>query len=113
MAFRALPLGNGGMGYVKDDTSVIGAVRVVAGNAVLIRYRVIHVRSFERKFFNLMTLCTEGRRISFQQKIGFGRCMRIMAVEAPFTFVKGSVPESNLAELSAHTLVAVETKFTA
>ena len=39
--------------------------------------------------------------------------MWIMAVEATFTLVQGSVPESNLAEFSAHILVAVKTKFTA
>jgi hypothetical protein len=69
VALRALPLGNGGMGHVEDDTSVIGAMRVVAGNAVLIRYGIIHVRFFESEFLNLMALCTERGRFPFQQKI--------------------------------------------
>ena len=113
MAFRTLPLGNGGMGHVKDDTSVVGAMRVVAGNAVLIPDRVIHVRSFESEFLNLMTLFTERRSISFQQEIEIGRRMGDMAVETTFTLVQRSVPESNLTELCAHILVAVETKVTA
>ena len=39
--------------------------------------------------------------------------MGIMAVEATFTLVQGSVPEANLAELSAHILMAIKAKFTA
>jgi hypothetical protein len=87
VTLRTLSFANGGVGHVKDDTSTIGAMRVVAGNAVLIRYRVIHVRSFEREFFNLMTLFTEGGRIPFQQEIGFGRRMWIMAIKAAFPLV--------------------------
>ena len=39
--------------------------------------------------------------------------MWIMAVEATLPLIHGSVPESNLAQLSAHILVAVKTEFTA
>jgi hypothetical protein len=113
VALSTLSLGNRSMGHVKDDTPGIGAMRVVAGNAVLIRHRVIHVRPFESEFFNLMTLGTEGRRFPLQQETRSGRGMRIMTVEATFTLVQGSVLESNLAELSAHSLVAVKTEFTA
>jgi hypothetical protein len=113
VALRTLLLGNRGMGHVKDDASAIGAMGVVAGNAVLIRHRIIHVGPFESEFFSLMALNTKGRRFSFQQEIRFGRCMGIMAVEATFSLVQGSVLESNLAELNAHILVAVKAKFTA
>lgn len=109
VALRTLPLGNRGMGHVKDDASAIGAMGVVAGNAVLIRHRIIHVGPFESEFFSLMALNTEGRRFSFQEEIRFGRRMGIMAVEATFSLVQGPVPESNLAELNAHILVAVKT----
>ena len=36
-----------------------------------------------------------------------------MTVEATLTLFQGPVPEANLAELSAHILVAVKTKFAA
>ena len=113
MALGALPLGNRAMGHVKDNTSAIGAMGVVAGDAVLIRHRIIHVGPFESEFVNLMALSTEGRRFFFQQEIPFGRRMWIMAVEATFSLVQGSVFESNLAEIGAHILVAVKTKFAA
>ena len=113
MALGAFPLGNRAMGHVKDNTSAIGAMGVVAGDAVLFRHGVIHVGSFESEFVNLMALSTEGRRFFFQQEIRFGRRMWIMAVEATFSLVQGSVPESNLTELSVHILMAVKTKFAA
>ena len=113
MALGALPLGNRAMGHVKDNTSRIGAMGAVTGNAVLIRHRVIHVRSFESEFSNLVTPNTEGRRFSFQQEIPIDRRMWIMTVEAAFSLVQGSVLESNLAELSSHILMAVKAKFAA
>ena len=113
MALGALPLGNRAMGHVKDNTSSIGAMGAVTGDAVLIRHRIIHVGALESEFFNLMALGTEGRRFLYQQEIRFGRRMGIMAVEATFSLVQGSVPKSNLAELGTHILVAVKTKFAA
>ena len=113
MALGALPLGNRAMGHVKDNTSAIGAMGAVTGDAVLIRHRIIHVGPFESEFVNLMALSTEGRRFFYQQEIRFGRRMWIMAVEATFSLVQGSVPESNLTELSVHILMAVKTKFAA
>ena len=66
VALGTLPLGNRRMGHVKDDTPVTRAMGVVAGNAVLICHRVIHVRSLESEFVKLMALGTEGRRFPFQ-----------------------------------------------
>ena len=63
VALRAFPLGNRRMGHVKDHTPAIGAMGVVAGTAVLVRHRIIHVCPFEGEFFKLMALATEGRRL--------------------------------------------------
>ena len=80
---------------------------VVARSAIGVCHRIIHVLFCKRYFISLVTLQTEGRRFPFQQEIGIGRRMRIMAIEATFTLVYGFVPESNLAELSAHIFMAI------
>jgi hypothetical protein len=85
----------------------------MAGSTVSGCHRVIHVLFCKRHFIGLVALPTKGRRIPSQQKIGFGRCMRIMAIEATFPLVYGLVPELNLAELSVHIFMAIKTEFIA
>jgi hypothetical protein len=107
VALGTLSLGNGSVGNIKDDSSIVRSMRVMAGSTVGGCHRVIHVFFCKRWFVGLVTLQTEGRRFPFQQEIGIGRRMRIMAIEATFTLVYGFVPESNLAELSAHIFMAI------
>jgi hypothetical protein len=113
VALGALSLDNRSVGNIKDDSPIVRSMGIVAGSAVGGFHRVIHVFFCKRWFVGLVTLQTKGRRIPFQQRIGFGRRMRIMAVEATFTLVYGFVLESNLAELSAHIFMAIKTEFIA
>jgi hypothetical protein len=88
-------------------------MRIVAGDAVGICHRVIHVRSSKSELFSFMALFAKGRHILFQQKFCFGRSMRVVAVETTAAPIKRSVPESEITNLFAQILMAVKTYFIA
>ena len=66
MTLSTLLLTYRGMCISIDETLFIGAVRVVTGATVRIRYRIIHVVAHKRRFVSFMALHTENRRIIFQ-----------------------------------------------
>jgi hypothetical protein len=113
VALGTLSLGNGSVGNIKDDSSIVRSMRVMAGSTVGGCHRVIHVFFCKRWFVGLVTLQTEGRRFPFQQEIGIGRRMRIMAIEATFAFFKRFVLEFNISDISAHIFMAIQTEFIA
>ena len=62
MADRTPSSDNVSVSHIEYHASLIGTVWIVAFSAIATRHRVIHVRSFESEFFNLMALDAEGRR---------------------------------------------------
>ena len=69
-----------------QDTLFVGAVRVVAGAAVGIRYGVVHVLLFKKRFVGLMAPQAKRGRFLFQQKSQPVRGMGVVAVETPLVF---------------------------
>jgi hypothetical protein len=72
VALGALSLDNRSVGNIKDGSPIVRSMRVMAGSTVGGFHRVIHVFFCKRWFVGLVTLQTKGRRIPFQQRIGFG-----------------------------------------
>ena len=67
MAFLALSLGNGGMGDIKYDPPVVGAVWIVAGNTVGSCHRIVHVLFLKTEFVRLVARITKGRNFICKQ----------------------------------------------
>ena len=112
MALATLSLGYSGMGYIEYDPPVIGAVGIVAGVAVGIPHRVVHVFSLESEFAGVMTRLTEGRNLGSEQIISLYRGVRLVTVEAPLAFLYRFVLEADTVNLIACFLMAIKTEFT-
>lgn len=69
MALATLSLGYTSMGYIEYDPPVIRAMGIVAGVAVGIPHRVVHVFSLKSEFPRVMALLTEGRNLGSEQII--------------------------------------------
>jgi hypothetical protein len=57
------------MGNLKDNSLIVGSMGVVAGGAVRVCHRVIHVLFGKRNFVSLVAFQAEGRGMGLQQKI--------------------------------------------
>ena len=113
MALATLSLGYSGMGYIEDYPPAIGAMGIVAGVAVGIPHRVVHVLFLESEFAGVMAFLTEGRNLGSEQIICLYRGVRLVAVEAPLAFLYRFVLEANIVHLIACCFVAIKTEFTA
>jgi hypothetical protein len=81
--------GDRGMHIIMKNAPFVGAVGAVAGIAVAVVYLVIHVAAGKGRAIGFVTLGAQCGHLVFQQVIGPGGCVRIVAVKTALVLLQG------------------------
>ena len=101
-------IGNRLMDVIKQDSSPVRAMGVMAGRTIRLFDGVVHVLLSKSRAIGLMTAYAECNQIVFQKMKGLRRGMRIMTIRA--TFLHRVVFESYLGNGTSYILMTVKTE---